>query len=128
MISPVQKFNLDLSSVPDAALESLVLNDHVPVSARAGALDLYASRKPVCLSEMLAKLAIDKDADLVIGALRQLAAVSPEAAALGFVLLIDRWSKLVSVLTPEGLKFYRSHPFQPESSGKSAIRLFTTPV
>ena len=80
----VIKNKLDLTSVPDATLQALVINENIPGSARVEALDIYASRKPAGFDEMLAKLAVGKDDDLAIGALRRLMTTTPVAALGGF--------------------------------------------
>jgi quinoprotein glucose dehydrogenase len=52
----------------------------LPGAARSEALDLYAGRKPAGLDELLGELAKGKDDELAIGAIKRLAAASPEAA------------------------------------------------
>lgn len=82
-LSLIQKNQLDFSAVPDAVLRALVLNESVPGTARAEALELYAARQPQGLDEMLARLATGKDDDLAIGALRRLAQTTPDTALEG---------------------------------------------
>ncbi|MES2659298.1 MAG: HEAT repeat domain-containing protein [Verrucomicrobiota bacterium] len=82
-LSLIQKNKLDLSTVPDDALRSLVLNENVPGPARVEALNLYSARKPAGFDEMLAKLSTGKDDDLAIGALASLVKTSPDAALEG---------------------------------------------
>ena len=82
-LSLVQKNKLDLSTVADDVLRSLVLNENVPGPARVEALDLYSARKPAGFDELLAKLSTGKDDDLAIGALASLVKSSPDAALEG---------------------------------------------
>jgi quinoprotein glucose dehydrogenase len=82
-LSLVQSNRLDLSSVADAALQSLVLNEAVPGPARAEALELYAARKPAGLGQMLVQLAAGKNDDLAIGSLRRLVETDSTAALAG---------------------------------------------
>jgi quinoprotein glucose dehydrogenase len=76
----LKTYKLDLSSVDDASLKGLVMNAALPGAARSEALDLYSARKPAGLDSLLAELATGKDDDLAIGAVKRLAATSPEAA------------------------------------------------
>jgi quinoprotein glucose dehydrogenase len=76
----VAQYKLDLSSVDDAALKSLVMNAGLPGAARSEALDLYSARKPDGLEAMLGELAKGKDDDLAIGAIKRLAAGQPAVA------------------------------------------------
>ncbi len=78
------KNKLDLTSVPPATLQALVLNESVPGPARVEALEIYAAGKPAGLDELLAKLAAGKDDDLAIGALARLVKSTPAAALSGF--------------------------------------------
>ncbi|MEO5916011.1 MAG: HEAT repeat domain-containing protein [Luteolibacter sp.] len=82
-LSLIQKNKLDLSTVPDDALRSLVLNEKVPGLARVEALNLYSTRKPAGFDALLATLATGKDDDLAIGALASLVKSSPDAALEG---------------------------------------------
>ena len=75
----VIRYKLELSPVGDDTLKSLVMNASLPGSARAEALDLYASRKPAGLEELLAELAKGKDDELALGAIKRLAATRPAA-------------------------------------------------
>jgi quinoprotein glucose dehydrogenase len=76
----VIQYKLDLSSVDDAVLKSLVMNGSLPGAARSEALDLYATRKPAGLDALLTDLAKGKDDDLAIGAIKRLAAAQPAVA------------------------------------------------
>ncbi len=80
----IVKNQLDLTAVPDAALELLVLNENLPGTARVEALEIYAARKPSAFGELLAKLAAGKDDELAIDALRRLVISTPAAALAGF--------------------------------------------
>jgi quinoprotein glucose dehydrogenase len=82
-LSLVLKDKLDISTVPDAAIQALVLNEKIPGAARAEALDLYAARKPAGFDELLAKLAAGQDDDLAVGALKRLVKTNPAAALDG---------------------------------------------
>ncbi|MES2476071.1 MAG: HEAT repeat domain-containing protein [Verrucomicrobiota bacterium] len=79
----IQSNKLDLASVSDAVLRSLVLQEAVPGPARVEALHLYSARKPADLAEMLATLAAGKDDDLAIGALASLVESTPDSALDG---------------------------------------------
>ncbi len=81
----VQQNKLDLSSVTNEVIRSLVVNDDVPGSARVEALHLYTSRKPADLDEFISKLADGEDDHLAIGALQQLATSAPQAALPGLI-------------------------------------------
>lgn len=76
----VAQYKLDLSSVDDAALKSLVMNAGLPGAARSEALELYSARKPAGLDGMLGELAEGKDDDLAIGAIKRLVAGQPAVA------------------------------------------------
>ncbi len=79
----IGKYQIDLSSVPDEGLRTLVMNERAPGKGRSEALDLYAARKPQGLDQLLQQLAGGKDDDLAIAALRRLAADHPAAALEG---------------------------------------------
>lgn len=79
----VERHQLDLSGVPDAGLRTLVMNERIPGEARSEALDLYASRKPQGLEDLLRQLAGGKDDELAIAAIGRLATDRPEAALEG---------------------------------------------
>ncbi len=79
----VEKYDLDLSAVDDAALKGLVTSKSLPGPARSEALDLYAKRKPADLPKLLGDLAKGDNDDLAIGAIKRLAADNPAAALEG---------------------------------------------
>lgn len=79
-IALLKTYKLDLTSVDDASLKGLVMNGGLPGAARSEALDLYAARKPAGLDSLLVELAAGKDDDLAIGAVKRLAATTPEGA------------------------------------------------
>jgi quinoprotein glucose dehydrogenase len=76
----VNTYKLDISSVDDASLKGLVMNDGLPGAARSEALELYAARKPAGFSALLGELAKGKDDDLAIGAIKRMFADQPAAA------------------------------------------------
>jgi quinoprotein glucose dehydrogenase len=76
----VKKYELDLSSVDDATLKGLVMNQKLPGTARSEALELYATRKPAGFDPLLGELAKGQNDDLAIGAIKRLAAAQPAAA------------------------------------------------
>ncbi len=76
----VTKYQLDLSSVDDATLKGLVMNQKLPGAARSEALELYATRKPAGFDKLLGELAKGQNDDLAIGAIKRLAASQPAAA------------------------------------------------
>jgi quinoprotein glucose dehydrogenase len=73
-------YKLDLSGVGEANLKSLVMNPALPGTARAEALELYASRNPAGLDAFVTGLAKDRNDDLALGAIKRLAARQPAAA------------------------------------------------
>ncbi|WP_367873339.1 HEAT repeat domain-containing protein [Luteolibacter sp. Populi] len=79
-IELLKTYQLDLTSVDDASLRSLVMNSRLPGAARAEALSLYATRKPAGLDSLLGELSKGKDDDLAIGAIKRLAIDSPASA------------------------------------------------
>ncbi|HEY1122024.1 MAG TPA: HEAT repeat domain-containing protein [Haloferula sp.] len=76
----VKKYDLDLSSVDDATLKGLVMNQKLPGAARSEALELYATRKPAGFDQLLGELAKGDNDDLAIGAIKRLAATHPDTA------------------------------------------------
>ncbi|MCW1883482.1 c-type cytochrome [Luteolibacter flavescens] len=76
----VSKYKLDLSSVDDATIRGLVMNQRLPGTARSEALELYASRKPAGFDQLLGELAKGQNDDLAIGAIKRLIASDPAAA------------------------------------------------
>lgn len=88
----VENYKLDLSKVDDAALKSLVQNPKLPGAARAEALDLYATRKPAGLDQLLAELSTGGDDDLAITALKRLSATSPDSAVAGVTQAVQKGS------------------------------------
>lgn len=76
----VSKYEIDLSSVDDQALKTLVMSSSLPGAARSEALDLYAARKPAGLDDLLGQLANGSDDDLAISAIKRLAKNQPASA------------------------------------------------
>lgn len=132
----VNKYQLDLSPVPDEVLKGLVTSEDLPGAARAEALELYASRKPVDLQDLLKEAATGKDDDLAIGALRRLAADQPAdaVAALGKAVSSGRAKRgqqawvIATGLDAEGLVplFVESLKTLREKSGVSPFALELT--
>lgn len=76
----IEKFHIDIASLDDATLASLVNNTKLPADARAKALELYVERGGEGLKDILVKLASDKTDAVAIAALEGLAKFDPKAA------------------------------------------------
>ncbi|MFD0894909.1 HEAT repeat domain-containing protein [Luteolibacter ambystomatis] len=76
----VLKFKFSVEGLDDAALRAITLKDGIPGTARAGALALYAARKPADLSEHLAKLMGQGNDSLALEAMKLLVAQFPKEA------------------------------------------------
>ncbi len=88
----IAAYKLNLSSVDDASLKSLVESPNLPGGARSEALDLYAARKPAGLDKLLADLSVGADDDLALGAIKRLIALSPDAALPGLTEAVAKGS------------------------------------
>ncbi len=76
----VETYHVELSSLDENTLRTLVGNKKLPDAARANALNLYVQRKPANLGEFLTSLATDGSEEVSLGALTNLAKLSPAAA------------------------------------------------
>ncbi len=76
----IEKFKIDIASLDDATLSSLVNNTTLPAGARAKALELSIERGGKGLEEFLVKLSTDKTDAVAIAALEGLAKLDPKAA------------------------------------------------
>ncbi|WP_338285693.1 HEAT repeat domain-containing protein [Luteolibacter sp. LG18] len=76
----VARFKLSVEGLDDATLRGITEQESVSGSARAGALALYAARKPADLSAQLAKLMGQKNDDLALEAMKLLVTQFPKEA------------------------------------------------
>lgn len=76
----IDKYEVDVASLDDETLRSIVTNAGLPGDARAKALTLYIHRDGKDLNELLAKAATDSSSELAVTALDELAKRDPQAA------------------------------------------------
>lgn len=116
-LSLVIKEKLDITAVPDSAIEALVRNDKVPGPARAEALEIYSARQPAGFDDLLATLAAGKEDDLAIAALRRLVKTNPTAALDGLAKSVstgstrrkqEAWKLAATVPGPEAAALFVS--------------------
>ena len=114
----VEKFKIDIASLDDATLRSLVGNPKLPDDARAKALTLFIERDGSDLDQFLASLASDKADALALTALESLAARDPKAAIGPLETAIDSknisraqkaWGILASIKGDEAAEFIARH-------------------
>lgn len=73
-------YDLDLASISDETLRSLITDSNLPGSARSSALELYASREPAGFESLMGELAKGSDDELAIGAIERLSELNPASA------------------------------------------------
>ncbi len=85
----IEKFKLDVASLDDATLRTIVSNADLPSGARAMALTLYTERGAPDLNPFLAKFATDPSDEVAIAALESLAKRDPKASLLAVEAAVD---------------------------------------
>lgn len=85
----IEKFRLNVSSLDEATLRSIVSNADLPGDTRANALAIFEERDAAGLNPFLAKYAADACDELASAALRSLAKRDPEASLLAIEAAVD---------------------------------------
>jgi quinoprotein glucose dehydrogenase len=85
----IEKFKLNVASLDDATLRTIVSNADLPGDARAKALAIYEERGAADLNPFLAKSATDACDELAIAALQSLAKRDPKASLLAVEAAVD---------------------------------------
>ena len=85
----IETFRLNVSSLDEATLRSIVSNADLPGDARANALAIFEERDAAGLNPFLAKYATDACDELASAALRSLAKRDPEASLLAIEAAVD---------------------------------------